>query len=68
MLLKVQFPLKKFNLFSSFTWQITSVWTSPTPFMYLSMYMKKKSRFTPFVAYALKKMAETGIKDGLSKR
>lgn len=54
--------------FDEFNCKITSVWTSPTPFMYLSMYMKKKSRFTPFVAYALKKMAETGIKDGLSKR
>ena len=36
--------------------------------MYLSMYMKKDSPLTPFVAHAIKKMAETGVKNNLSKR
>ena len=36
--------------------------------MYLSMYMKKDSSLTPFVAQAIKMMAETGVKNNLSKR
>ena len=36
--------------------------------MYLSMYMKKNSPLTPFVAHTIKMMGETGIKNNLSKR
>ena len=36
--------------------------------MYLSMYMKKNSPFTPFVSNAIMKIAETGVKNILSKR
>ena len=36
--------------------------------MYLSMYMKKDSPLTPFVAQAIKMMAETGVKNILSRR
>ena len=36
--------------------------------MYLSMYMKKDSPLTPFVAHAIKMIAETGVKNNLSKR
>ena len=36
--------------------------------MYLSMYMKKDSPLTPFVAHAIKMMAENGVKNNLSKR
>ena len=36
--------------------------------MYLSMYMRKNSVFTPFVANALMKMTESGIKESLKQR
>ena len=52
----------------SILFQITSVWKSPTPFMLLSMYMKKKSPLSPFISHALLKIAETGVKNHFSKR
>ena len=43
-------------------------WKSSLPIFYRTMYMNKNSPLTPFIAHELKKLAEVGIQNVLSKR
>ena len=51
-----------------FAFQIYSVWKDHMPIYTISMYMKKHSPLTPFIAHGIRKMAETGITNLHSKR
>ena len=44
------------------------VWKGSHALFFRSMYMNKNSSLTPFIAHELKKLAEVGIQDVLSKR
>ena len=48
--------------------QIQTVWKAPFLFFTKSMYLKKHSPLTPFIADGIRKMTETGIMNVLSKR
>ena len=48
--------------------QIQTVWKAPFLFFTKSMYMKKHSLLTPFIADGIRKMTEAGIMNVLSKR
>ena len=54
--------MKKFFL------QIQSVWKGSFAFYTKSMYMKKNSPLTPFIAYGILKIHETGIRNALARR
>ena len=47
---------------------MTLVWKNTVALFYRTMYMKKNSPLTPFIAYELKKLAEAGFNDVLSQR
>ena len=51
-----------------FLFQIYSVWKDHMPIYTISMYMKKNSPLTPFIANGIRKMAETGITNLHTKR
>ena len=44
------------------------IWKSSAALYYRTMYMKKGSQFTPFIAYEAMKLRETGIMNILLKR
>ena len=44
------------------------IWENPVALFYRTMYMKKGSQFTRFIAHELKKITEFGIRNALSKR
>ena len=48
--------------------QIQTVWKAPFLFFTKSMYMKKHSPLTPFIADGIRKLTEAGIMNVLSKR
>ena len=48
--------------------QIQTAWKAPFLFFTKSMYMKKHSLLTPFIADGIRKMTEAGIMNVLSKR
>ena len=54
--------MKKFFL------QIQSVWKGSFAFYTKSMYMKKNSPLTPFIAHGILKIHETGIRNALARR
>ena len=56
-----------YDYFSCFS-QITMTWKAPKPTFTNSMFMKKNSPFTRFIAYKITKLAETGITNNLLKR
>ena len=56
-----------YDYFSCFS-QITMTWKAPKPTFTNSMFMKKNSSFTRFIAYKITKLAETGITNNLLKR
>ena len=54
--------MKKFFL------QIQSVWKGSFAFYTKSMYMRKHSPLTPFIAHGILKIHETGIRNALARR
>ena len=44
------------------------IWQTPVALFYRTMYMKKGSQFTQFIAHELRKITEFGIRNALSKR
>ena len=51
-----------------YSFQIYSVWKGHVPLYTISMYMKKQSPLTPFIAHGIRKMAESGIINLHNKR
>ena len=57
-----------FQFILLFFFQIYSVWKGDVPLFTTSMYMKKHSPLTPFIAHGIRKMAESGVTNLHTKR
>ena len=56
------------RFYNKYPCEIQSIWKSPSPLYTYSMYMKKNSPLTPFIAHKIRKLTERGVSNVLNSR